>query len=239
MSGAIYDAIAVVPARSGSKGIRDKNIRQMAGKPLMAYSIEFAKKLGVRAVWCSTDSEQYAEIAQEWGADVPFLRSAEAASDSAMEEHILVDLYDRLDERGIAYPKYWIWLRPTFVFRRKNHVLRCLEMLEQDAGLTAARTVCPSENRLYEVDHEGRLNPLFDDHGKSMIRRQDMPEAVRVFSTDVFRGDFRNDGSDFLGRRVGGIVTDRVCGLDIDDELDFALVEALIEKHPEMVREYL
>ncbi|MCR4924387.1 MAG: CMP-N-acetlyneuraminic acid synthetase, partial [Lachnospiraceae bacterium] len=76
--------IAIIPARSGSKGLKDKNIREMAGKPLLAYSIEAAKKSGLYdTIHVSTDSEKYMEIAKGYGAQVPFLRSPEIALDSS------------------------------------------------------------------------------------------------------------------------------------------------------------
>ena len=76
--------IAVIPARSGSKGLKDKNIKLLNHKPLMAYSIEAALQSGIYdCVHVSTDSRQYAEVAMEHGAEVPFLRSGELSSDLA------------------------------------------------------------------------------------------------------------------------------------------------------------
>mgnify|MGYP000956410186 CR=1 FL=1 len=81
---------AVIPARSGSKGLPDKNIKIIDERPLIDFSIVFAKKIpSVTRIFCSTDSKEYAAIARTCGAEVPFLRSQEAASDNAMEQHIL------------------------------------------------------------------------------------------------------------------------------------------------------
>ena len=76
--------LAIITARSGSKGLKDKNIKPLKGKPLLAYSIEAARKSGLfEEVYVSTDSEKYAEIAKEYGGDVPFLREKENANDTA------------------------------------------------------------------------------------------------------------------------------------------------------------
>ena len=76
--------IAIIPARSGSKGLKDKNIRNLNGRPLLAWTIDAAVRSGeFDEIMVSTDSGAYAEIARRYGADVPFLRSAETASDSA------------------------------------------------------------------------------------------------------------------------------------------------------------
>lgn len=228
---------AVIPARSGSKGLKDKNIKMLAGKPLIAYSINFAKKLNLDRIFCSTDSEKYAEIALQFGAEVPFLRSAEASLDTAMEQDILKDLYAKFERNKIGLPDLIVWLRPTFVFRNQTDVQKCITLLLSRKELTAARTICESESRLYRIK-EGRLIPDFDDQGKSMIRRQEIGNAYKVFSTDVFRTTVPVT-DDFLGRNVAGVITNKICGLDIDDLIDFEIVEGLICSKNELVREYL
>lgn len=220
---------AIIPARSGSKGLPNKNIRKIENKPLIAYSIEFAKNCSfIDRVFCSTDSEEYAEIAREFGAEVPFLRSAEAAADSAMEEHILYDLRTKFEEYGIDEPDLVVWLRPTFVFRSKGDVEKCVELLKQSNEFSAARTVVRAENRLYTLT-ESNLKPAFDDQGRSMIRRQEMTPSYKVFSTDVFRFKDNPLGSAFLGNKVFGIETKELCGLDIDGMLEFEIIRLLIE----------
>jgi CMP-N-acetylneuraminic acid synthetase len=229
---------AIIPARSGSVGVKNKNIRPINGKPLMAYSIEFAKALGVDRVFCSTDSEEYASIAKQFGAEVPFLRSDYAASSTAMEQDILVDLYQKFEEHSIPQPDILVWLRPTFVFRSLTDVQKCIDQLLNDPSLTSSRTVCESEGRLYKVEND-ILVPSFDDFGKSMMRRQDFGDRYKVFSTDVFRADKRNITDDFLGRKVGAVVTNKLCGLDIDDEFDFQIVENVLKYNKELINEYI
>ncbi|MEK7650695.1 MAG: acylneuraminate cytidylyltransferase family protein [Patescibacteria group bacterium] len=218
---------AIIPARSGSKGVPNKNIRKVGGKELIGHSIEFAKKLGVDKVICSTDSAEYAEIAKKFGAEVPFLRSEFAASDTAMEEHILEDLYQKFDEHGIEYPDIFVWLRPTFIFRNLASVKECIDRLIKDESLTACRTVVETECRLYRVE-DGILRPDFDDRGRSMIRRQEVGKRYKVFSTDVFRGKPKNSGTAFLGNNVGAVIVDKLYGVDIDDEDDLAIAEKIL-----------
>lgn len=230
---------AIIPARSGSKGLPNKNIRTLAGHPLLAYSIAFAKALGCDKVICSTDSEEYAEVAVRCGAEVPFLRSAEAAADTAMEEDILRDLAAKFDQYDIAQPDLLVWLRPTFVFRDVTAVRTCIDVLEKDSRFSAARTVCESEGRLFSLGSAGELKPEFDDQGKSMIRRQDIGARYKVFSTDVIRFDPDHITNDFLGRNVFGVPIHKLCGLDIDDLDDFQLIEAVINGNRALVSEYL
>jgi CMP-N,N'-diacetyllegionaminic acid synthase len=227
---------AIVPARSGSVGIRDKNIKKIARKPLIAYSIEFAKKLNVDRVFCSTDSEVYAEIAKSYGAEVPFLRSEFASTSTAMEQDILLDLYGKFKSHNIPQPDLIVWLRPTFVFRNVKDVRSCIKLLLENPNYTAARTVCESESRLYSIK-SGQLIPSFDDEGKSMIRRQDVGTRYKVFSTDIIRSKDENTGVDFLGNNVAAIATNKLCGLDIDDEMDFKIVESILENNKKLIDE--
>lgn len=230
---------AIIPARSGSRGVPDKNIRKIAGKELIGYSIDFAHSLEiVDRVLCSTDSKEYAAIAQRLGAEVPFLRSAYAATDTAMEEDILVDLNQNFNRCGIEKPDIIVWLRPTFLFRSKKLVDLCIERLIQDRKLTACRVVCEAEARIY-MGENGLLKPLFDDHGASMIRRQDVRKAYKVFNTDVFWFPKRKVSKKFLGDRIGYEVADKICAFDIDDEIDFKIVEAVLTNSTELISQYL
>src|SRR5690242_3012086 len=113
-------AYALIPARSGSKGLPDKNVMEIDGIPLLAYSVSFGQSLGIERVLLSTDSRKYADIGKRFGAECPFLRSAEAASDSAGEHDILADLDARLPAHGIELPDVWVWLKPTCAFRSRD-----------------------------------------------------------------------------------------------------------------------
>jgi len=227
---------AVIPARSGSKGLPDKNIRKLAGHELLGYSIAFAKSLGFDMVLCSTDSARYAAIAQKYGADVPFLRSEWAARDKSMEQDILKDMYEKFEVYQIPIPDLIVWLRPTFVFRDEKTVLECVERMVCNPSLTACRVVVESESRLYKLDGE-KLKPTFPTFGCSMIRRQDVGLAYRVFCTDVFRGGDASEN--FLGDSVGAVVADKICGVDIDDEFDFNVAESIIQKMQHRINRYV
>ncbi|MEH6305215.1 acylneuraminate cytidylyltransferase family protein [Olivibacter sp. CPCC 100613] len=229
---------AIIPARSGSKGLPNKNIKLLNGIPLIAYSIKFAQALGCDKVICSTDSEEYAAIAIKYGAEVPFLRSDYAANDTAMEEDILRDLALKFEEYKLLIPDVLVWLRPTFVFRDLEVIRRGIDLLVENNDFTAARTVCESESRLYSLKH-GVLKPAFDDRGKSMIRRQDIGRFYKVFSTDIIRFNAKSINDDFLGRHVLGLEINKLCGLDIDDAEDFQIIESIIQNNRMLVEKYL
>ena len=228
-------AYALILARSGSKGVPHKNIREIAGHPLLAYSIAFAKKLSVERIIVSTDSPQYRDIALAYGGECPYLRGAEASSDTAVDEEILADLAANLPRLGIAMPEVWVRLKPTAPLRTTKSVEAALVALDSDPTLDSVRIVSAADARLHVVNAEGFLEPLlatWDPH-RSVMRRTEFPRVYKPFNLSVFRhSGWVERGPALMGRRIKPIVEHKVTGLDIDDEDDFDLVKALIETRP-------
>lgn len=109
--------LGVITARSGSKGVKDKNIRNLCGKPLMAYTIETALQCRcIDKVMVSTDSDAYAGIAREYGAEVPFLRSERNAADTATKTDVLLEVLEEYEKRGDQFENV-IVLQPTSPLR--------------------------------------------------------------------------------------------------------------------------
>jgi len=231
-----YRIWAVVPARSGSKGLPNKNVRLLAGTPLISHAIRFAQKVGTfERILLSTDSADYARIGEEHGAWVPFLRSPSAAGDTSMEEHVLADLDQSLAAHGIEPPDILVWLRPTFPFRAVDDVKTALALLEE--GVDSVRLVTEAEPRLYEVV-DGYLRPRFDDAGRSMIRRQEFPATWRVFHTDIFWYRNLRLGERFLGSRVKAVPVHKICAMDIDGIEDFDMIDAILNSGSALARDY-
>jgi CMP-N,N'-diacetyllegionaminic acid synthase len=231
----ILRVYALIPARSGSKGIPDKNVREIAGHPLLAYSIAFAKKIKFDRIIVSTDSPRYQQIAISYGADCPYLRGAYASSDTAMEEDILADLAENLPKLGIAMPDVWVRLKPTSPLRSVRSVEAAIAALTADPGLDSVRIVSETEARLHVVNKDGFLEPLSPhwDPRRSVMRRDEFPRAYKPFNLDVLRHALWIErGPGYMGRRVKPIFEHRITGIDIDDEDDFKLAKALISIKP-------
>ena len=123
--------IAVIAARSGSKGLKDKNIKLLNGKPLMAYSIEAAKMSGCfDCIHVSTDSEEYARIAKEYGAEVPFLRDEELASDSADCWDAVRAVLHKYEQRGKYFERVML-LQPTSPLRNAEDIQNSFSLMRQ------------------------------------------------------------------------------------------------------------
>jgi CMP-N,N'-diacetyllegionaminic acid synthase len=134
-------AVAFIPARSGSKRLPNKNIRPLAGHPLLAYSIQAAIDSGVfDAVICSTDSEAYGEIARYYGAEVPFLRSAKISGDTSPDIEWVAWMLRMLQDAGRVFEVFSI-LRPTSPFRLPQTIRRAWELFQKDLSADSLRAV--------------------------------------------------------------------------------------------------
>ena len=228
---------AVIPARSGSKGFKDKNIAPLLDIPLLAHSINFAGKLRfVDRIIISTDSKKYADIAETYGAEVPFLRGAIASSDKAMEEDVLWDIKKNCDLLDIEYPQSIVWLRPTYPLRSKKSFDDAILLHKKTKE--AVCVVVEDDARLF-IERDGMLKSVlsnFDDN--SMVRRQDCPKAYRIFAGEVFNFPLEFNKK-FLGNDWAHVVMPRECAFDIDDEMDLVNLESLIKLKEDKYKKYL
>lgn len=230
---------AVIPARGGSKGIPRKNLVEICGKPLFYYALSIARRSRwINDILVSTEDAEIAEAARALGPYVPFLRDPRAATDTAMEYDILRDLDRKYARYGITKPDVIVWLRPPWLFRLAEEVDGCIETLLQSRTLTAVRSICRSEARLYRTS--GRLLvPLLPGlRGKSVIRRQDVPAGYAVYAIDAFR--YPKDGrfsENYFGRRVGYYEIGPFGHLDIDDAHELELCRSLMD-NPDVRQRY-
>ena len=137
--------IAIIPARSGSKGVKDKNIGDLCGKPLIAYTIEAAINSGeFYEVMVSTDSEKYAEIAKQYGANVPFLRSAVTSSDTASSWDMVEEVLKKYAEIGASFDTFCL-LQPTSPLRTAEDIKNAYAIFREKADF-AVVSVCEAEH---------------------------------------------------------------------------------------------
>jgi CMP-N-acetylneuraminic acid synthetase len=236
---------AFVPARSGSKGLPDKNILPIDGHPLLAYSVAFGKALDIDRVIVSTDSEKYADIARSYGADCPYLRGPQASSDTAMEEDILRDMSENLPAHGIEMPDLWVRLKPTNPFRSLESVQKAIRILIENPNVDSVRIVSETESRIATINADGWLEPLLDIWNpdmRSVMRRTEFPKTYRPYNLDVLRHkNWETRGSAYMGRRVYPIVEHSITGHDVNDQDDFEVIRAIIEARPrpEFLTRYL
>ena len=158
--------IAIIPARSGSKSIPNKNIKNYSGKPLIAWTIEQAKNSKyINKVIVSTDSEEYKKIAEKYGAEVPFLRPSEISNDSSTDYEFMKHFVDYLNENQIKTSMI-VHLRPTYPNRKTKDIDEAIELFQQNIyQFTSLRSVVETDFSAYKMYsiNNNQLNPLFEN----------------------------------------------------------------------------
>jgi CMP-N,N'-diacetyllegionaminic acid synthase len=234
--------LAIVPARSGSKGLPGKNVRMLHGRPLLAWPILAARASEcVDRVICSTDDADYAELARQAGADVPFLRPAELAADTAPSLGFILHVVDTLAAQGEHYD-YIVLLEPTSPLTEGADVDAALAELHDardraDAivGVTLLETVHPAFCVTQSAN--GLIAPLNGGDFAELPRRQDLPPVYALDgSLYISTPQALRDHHGFAHRRTLGFVTARHKALEIDDIVDFWCVEGVMAHRDELPR---
>jgi CMP-N,N'-diacetyllegionaminic acid synthase len=226
--------LALIPARSGSKGLRGKNIRLLMDKPLLAWPIEaaLASKYVDRVV-LSTESAEYAELGRQFGADVPFLRPSELAIDLAPSMAFILHAIDTLEAEGDFYD-YLLLLEPTSPLTETSDIDAALKALIATKGaLTSAVGVAAMETQhpTFAVRREatGRIIPYEGDSFANLPRRQDLQP---VFALDgslyISTIEALRQEKSFCHGKTMGIPMDRCKALEVDDLIDFLSIEAIL-----------
>ncbi len=225
--------LAIVPARSGSKSVVHKNIRKINGKPMMAYSIEHAlASKYINRVIVSTDSEEYAQIAREYGAETPFIRPAEYATDTALDidvfEHALTYLRD---EEGYE-PDIVVQLRPTYPFRDAEDIDAMIEMMLEDETIDAVRSIKKNEvvpHKMWFKGEDGVLDPILKDIPEAYnMPRQQLPDTYyQNGNTDLLRPRNIFEYHSMTGKKIMGYEMKEM--YDVDTESDFSRVDAFMK----------
>ena len=232
--------VALIPARSGSKGVPGKNIKPLAGFPLIAYSIKAALKSKlIDRVIVSTDSEEYANIAREYGAEVPFLRPSELSGDKAADTDFFKHAIDWFTENEGEVPEYFAHLRPTTPLREPNVIDTALKSFI-GSDFTALRSVhkmTESSYKSFEIE-DGKLKCLCGgnfDIESANLARQAYPSTYDANGyIDVVRSEMVIQKNLIHSDRVQAYVTD--VSYEIDELSDIDFLEYLINKSPTLVK---
>lgn len=228
------NAIAFIFARGGSKGLPGKNIRPLAGKPLIAWSIEHALAVRrIRRVIVSTDSEQIAEVARKHGAEVPFLRPAELATDDAPEWLAWRHALHHVRDNEGSLPEAMVSVPTTSPLRLPSDIDRCLDEFARGGAEVVIGVTEAHRNPFFNMvkaEPDGTVGLVMSLPG-GVRRRQDAP-AIFDMTTVAYVADpefVLTQHATFAGRvRAVQIPVDRA--IDIDTQLDFDIAEFLINR---------
>ena len=180
----IHPVLAVIPARGGSKGLPAKNIRPLAGLPLIAHSILFSKLCGeIAKCVVSTDSEEIVAVARKYGGEVPFLRPADLARDDTAMWPVLRHALMEMESREPCRYGSVLLLSPTSPARLPEDVSRAIELLEGDGHAVGVVAASPPQFNprwaCIDIATDGYMRQSFPD-GNVYVRRQDVPAVYRI-----------------------------------------------------------
>lgn len=223
--------LAVVPARGGSKGLPRKNLRLLGGHPLIAYSIAAARASArVDRVIVSTDDPEIAAVARDYGAEAPFLRPAELASDETPDAPVFRHALRWFARTEEYRPELIVHLRPTSPIREPGLIDRAIEVLDSRPEADALRTVCPPSQNPYKMwrIEDGWLAPLLEPPGPEAYDRprQRLPETVWHTGTlDVIRRRTILEHGSMAGQRIVPLAIAPFYAIDIDTLEDLRYAE--------------
>jgi CMP-N-acetylneuraminic acid synthetase len=224
--------VGIITARGGSKGIPRKNLKLLAGKPLLVWTVEAALQATKLArVILSTDDDEIADIGRTAGIDVPFMRPRELALDTTPSLPVLQHAANWLDDAHDPYQAI-VLLQPTSPLRTAATIDGCVALLER-SGADSVMTVIPipaehNPHWVYVRDASGALT-LVTGEKEPIARRQDLPPAFcRDGSVFVVRREVLVERSSLYGDRTVGYVVNPASTVDIDTEEDWARTEAVL-----------
>lgn len=223
----LTDTLFVIPARGGSKGLPGKNIKELCGKPLIAYSIDIAREfVDDKYICVSTDSEEIKQVVESYGLSVPFLRPDYLATDTATTNDVLVHALSFFKEQGSEYKKL-ILLQPTSPLRTSQDVQGAMELYRDDIDMVVSVMKSHAPAVLCSENEDGFVELVYNKNAAGRQQLQDMYEfngAVYVINIQ----SLLDKGLAKFTKKVKYMMS-KEHSVDIDDIYDFYQVETIIK----------
>ena len=226
--------LGLIPARAGSKRVKNKNIRLLAGKPLLAYTIEAAKKSRlINRIIVSTNSRIIADVAKQYGAEVPFLRPEKISQDTSTEYEFHFHAIRWLKENEGYEPDLIVNLHPTTPFRKPESIDKAIRRILGHPEVDSLRSVKKCSEHPYKMWYvRGEyLEPFVpkDDSGTHTLAYQQLPSVyIQNASIYITRPKTIYTYRSTVGERVLSFIMDEIESVDINSELDFFIAETLL-----------
>ena len=219
--------LVVIPARGGSKGLPGKNIKDLCGKPLIAYSIDVARAITSDDNICvSTDDQKIIDIVENYGLHVPFVRPAEFATDTATTNDVLLHAIDFYEKQGKHFDRILL-LQPTSPLRKVEEVKEAMLLYRDDIDMVMSVTKSHAPAVLCNDDEDGFLNIVFNKNSQG---RQQLPTyydvngAIYVINVK----ELKAKGLSGFTRRLKYVMP-KESSVDIDDIYDFMFIESILK----------
>lgn len=227
--------LAIIPARAGSKGLKDKNIALLGGKPLLAWAVDTAIRSGqFYRILLSTDSEQYAEIGRQYGAET-WMRDKSLAGDNATSYAVIADVLNNSSE---TYDEFML-LQPTSPLRTAQHVCEAFERFDAQRNnfdfLVSMKEAEFTKDLVNIIEEDGSLKHFDKDFAH--YRRQDYHYYSPNGAIFIGKPDAYLTQGHFFGRRALAYIMSAEDSVDIDHQIDLDLAEIILKrrKHDEKI----
>jgi len=225
--------LGIIPARGGSKGINGKNIKTLAGKPLIQWTIEAALASNLTEVIVSTDSEEIAKTAKALGANVPFIRPSHLSNDTALSIDVVKHAIQFFQETERVFDAVMM-LQPTTPFRNHGHINESIDLFLKnskliDSVISVTNVQGHHPARMKYISETGILiDPVFAEEIENQPRQELKPMYIRNGAIYLSKCSSIIEGS-FKGFRSMGLVMDARYSVNIDDQWDFELAQWLLQ----------
>ena len=224
--------LAIITARGGSKGIPRKNIKDLCGKPLIAYTVFAAKasKYLTRTI-LSTDDQEITNVAKNFGVDVPFMRPVELATDEAKSMDVVQHALRELAKSGETY-NYLMILQPTSPMRTSDDIDACIEKIvdtDADSVMSMFELIDFSAKKMKKIENDLIL-PYFEEEGVQSARRQDIAKMYKRNCAIYLTKVSCIEAGDLFGKISRPYVMPEDRSVDINKSVDFELAEFWMQK---------
>ena len=234
------NVIAIIPARSGSKSLIDKNIKLLSGHPLIAYSIAIVKlSQKIDRVIVSTNSQGYADIAKQYGAEVPFMRPDKYSTDAATDKGFLVHAMNWIKENEGRLPEYWVHLRPTTPLRSVEIVDSAINEIMQSQDATSLRSghKAPESPLKWFVKDNCYFKGLADGEDYNLPKEAFKQVYIPDGFVDIVKSSFVMKNKEIHGDKMIGFESP-VC-TEVDSLEEFEYIQYQLDKNGSELLDYL
>ncbi len=228
------EIVAIIPARGGSRGVPRKNIKLLAGKPLIAYTITAA--LGskyINRIIVSTDDKEIAKIAKHYGAEVPFIRPKKFARHTSSSLSVILHALYYLEKHEEYFPDIILFLPPTSPFRETKYIDEGIEKIKTCDAVVGVSEI--KNHPYFAMKKKSKFLEPFVKIKNRPLARQDLPKLYYI-NTSLFiaKREYYNRAKEpdpvapMFSRKVKGVFMDDMSSIDLDSQIDFFLAEAIL-----------
>jgi N-acylneuraminate cytidylyltransferase len=234
------DIIAIIPARSGSKSLIDKNIKLLSGHPLIAYSIVAARlSREIDRIIVSTNSEKYADIARKYGAEVPFIRPDRYSTDTSTDRDFLIHAMEWFKDNEDDVPEYWVHLRPTTPLRKPEIIDDAINIIIDDESSTSLRSghKAPESPLKWFVKSDKYFKGLVDNENYNLHKESFEQVYIPDGYVDIVKASYMLNNKKIHGDQM--ICFESPVCTEVDSAEEFDYIQYQINKNESLLLDHL